>query len=89
MPNQGRFYPDFAQIVLLTAPLDVIRARIMERLDNPFGKSDAEWAQIVADTAEVVPLLRPGATLELETSRFSVAEVTDRLAALVSSEPKD
>ncbi len=86
VPNQGRFCPDFAQVVLLTAPLDVMRARILERPDNPFGKSDAQWAQIVADTAEVVPLLRPGATLELETSHLSVAEVTDRLAALVSSE---
>lgn len=84
VPNQGRFYPAFAHIVLLSAPLDVMRARILARTDNPYGQSGPEWARVQADTAAVLPLLRAGASLELDTSRLSLADLTDRLAALVA-----
>jgi len=84
VPNQGRFSAEFSHVVLLSAPLDVTRRRILARSDNTFGQSAAEWTQVVADTAEVVPLLRRHATLELDTAHLSVPEVADRLAALAA-----
>lgn len=84
VPNQGRFYPDFFRVVLLSAPLDVMRARILARTDNPYGQASAEWARVQADTAAVLPLLRAGADLELNTSRLGPDELADRLVALVT-----
>ena len=39
------------RIVLLSAPVDVMVARIEQRTDNPFGKSEAERERILADLA--------------------------------------
>jgi shikimate kinase len=36
-PNQGRFYPQFDHIVLLTAPAAVLVARLASRTTNPMG----------------------------------------------------
>lgn len=85
VPNQGCFSAEFAHVVLLSAPLDVARRRILTRSDNTFGQSAAEWARVVTDTTEVVPLLRRHATLELDTAHLSVPEVADRLAALITA----
>ena len=37
--NQGQFYPLFGKVVLLSAPADVILARVQARTDNPYGKT--------------------------------------------------
>jgi shikimate kinase len=79
--NQHRFYPRFADVVLLSAPLEVMLERIAGRDSNPFGKSPEERDRIVADTAEVEPLLRSSATVEIDTRR-PLAEVVNQLAAL-------
>jgi dephospho-CoA kinase len=80
--NQVRFYPRFAQVVLFSAPLEVMLRRIAERDTNPFGKTPEDRDRIVADTAEVEPLLRASATVEIDT-RVPLAEVVDQLTALV------
>jgi dephospho-CoA kinase len=80
--NQGRFYPRFAEIVLLSAPLEVMLERIASRDSNPFGKTAVERGKIIADTAEVEPLLRRSATIEIDT-RAPLAETADKLEALV------
>ncbi|MFF3227983.1 AAA family ATPase [Nocardia suismassiliense] len=85
--NQEVFYPRFAEIVLLSAPLPVILTRITTRTTNPFGKTPEERAQIAADTAEIEPLLRAGATVEIDT-RTPVVQVVDQLAALAGSPPR-
>jgi RNase adaptor protein for sRNA GlmZ degradation len=82
--NQGVFYPRFTEIVLLSAPVAVMLERIDGRATNPFGKTAAERSRIVRDTAEVEPLLRSSATVEIDT-RMPPAEVVDRLAALVGA----
>ncbi|MFB9993681.1 AAA family ATPase [Deinococcus oregonensis] len=87
--NQGQFYPYFDQIVLLSAPLEVMLERIAGRTNNPYGKTEAERRQIVQHLNWVEPLLRARATLELETSRLSVAELADQLAALVAHTNSD
>jgi shikimate kinase len=80
--NQGRFYDRFDHVVLLTAPADVMVARIDARIDNDFGKSDAERTKVLDDLAHVEPLLRRGATLEIATDR-PLDEVVAQVRALL------
>jgi RNase adaptor protein for sRNA GlmZ degradation len=66
--NQGKFYPQFDHIALLSAPADVLLARIAERTGNPYGKHPTERAVILRDLAEVEPLLRATATIEIDAT---------------------
>lgn len=75
--NQGRFYPHLTHVVLLSAPAEVVRERLATRTTNPFGTRPGELARVLADLAEVEPLLRRGATLEVDTSRVTPGEVVD------------
>src|SRR5882724_8173987 len=40
--NQGRFYPRFDHVVLLSAPLEVMLQRIAQRENNRYGKTSEE-----------------------------------------------
>jgi AAA domain-containing protein len=74
--NQGRFYPRFAAVVLLSVPDGVLLDRIASRTTNDFGKAETERARILRDLHEIEPLLRRGATAEIDTRR-PVTEVAD------------
>ena len=76
--NQGRLYPHFDAIVLLSAPPEVILRRLASRTTNDYGKSDQERALILQHMAEVEPLLRATCTHELDGSR-PLREVVDDL----------
>jgi len=80
--NQGRFYDRFEHVVLLSAPLDVLLERVASRTNNPYGKSVEERAGIERHLVEVEPLLRRGATLELD-GRRPTAELADALEEVV------
>lgn len=67
--NQGAVYDRFDAVVLLSAPAHVIVERLRTRTTNDFGKADAEREQVLRDLAEVEPLLRAGATHELDGAR--------------------
>ena len=82
--NQGKFYPRFDAVVLLTAPANVILERVARRESNAFGKRDAERDQILYDLATVEPLLRAGATAEIDT-RAPVDEVVDGLESIADA----
>ena len=79
--NQGKFYPRFDAIVLLTAPEDVLLARLAARLTNDYGKTAAERALILRQVRTIEPLLRVGATAEIDT-RKPVGEVADLLESI-------
>jgi dephospho-CoA kinase len=79
--NQGRFYDRFDAVVLMSAPVEVILHRLRTRSTNEFGKSAADQAKILCDIAEFEPVLRSGATHELNTTR-TVADVVDSLVAI-------
>ena len=79
--NQGRFYPSFDAVVLLSAPVDVLRERIDGRTTNPYGTSPEEWDLVLTHVAEVEPLLRATCTHELDASR-PLPEVVEQLARL-------
>jgi shikimate kinase len=76
--NQVKFYSRFDEVVLLSAPADVILERVATRATNDFGKTDAERDRILRDMARVEPLLRAGATSEIDT-RAPLEEVVDAL----------
>ena len=83
--NQAKFYDRFDAIVLLSAPADVILERVAHRTTNDYGKTALERAEILADLAEVEPLLRAGCTHELDATRPLGDTVAD-LIAIASSE---
>jgi thymidylate kinase len=77
--NQGRFYPQFDAVVLLSAPAEVLLRRIDRRTTNPYGKSAEERELVVGHLAEVEPLLRATCTHEIDATR----PVDDVVAELV------
>ena len=79
--NQGKFYPRFDVVVLLTAPANVILERVARRESNAFGKYAAEQDRILYDLATVEPLLRASATAEIDT-RALLDEVVDGLESI-------
>ena len=81
--NQGVFYPRFDEVVLLSAPADVILARVAARTTNPYGKSPQERADILANLAAVEPLLRATATAEIDATApvEAVVEQVEKIAA--------
>ena len=66
--NQGKFYPQFDHVILLSAPAPVIVERLTTRTNNPYGKSPDELAQVLGYLESVEPLLRRRATFEIDTS---------------------
>jgi dephospho-CoA kinase len=80
--NQGEFYDRFHHVVLLSAPVAVLLDRVRRRTDNPYGRSEEERAEIEHYTRTVEPLLRAGATLELDARR-PVAELADAVERLL------
>jgi broad-specificity NMP kinase len=82
--NQGKFYPRLDAVVLLTAPANVILERVTRRESNAFGKRDDERDRILYDLATVEPLLRAGATAEIDT-RAPLAEVVDGLESIADT----
>jgi dephospho-CoA kinase len=84
VPNQGTFYPRFDAIVLLRAPLEVILERVAGRDTNDYGKTDKERDLIARDLETVEPLLRAGATAEIDT-RAPLGEVVDALERIAAT----
>ncbi len=82
--NQGVLYCRFDKVVLLSAPVDVLMARVARR-DNPFGSTAEERTKIASDLAAFEPVLRTGADHEIVTTAplpVVVSEV-EKLAAAV------
>lgn len=79
--NQGAFYPGLTHVVLLSAPAEVVRQRLATRTTNSFGRNPEELARVLADLTEVEPLLRRGATLEIDTSTAAPDEVVAQVLA--------
>lgn len=79
MENQGRFYDRFEHIILL----DVLIQRVTDRINNPYGQSPVERAEIAHYPLAVEPLLRAGATAELDARR-PVADPADAIERPIS-----
>lgn len=83
--NQGRFYPCFDAVVLLSAPVDVVLRRIGSRTANAYGKTPEQRALVIEHIAEVEPLLRATCTHEIDAEQPLDAVVAE--LALIGSEP--
>jgi broad-specificity NMP kinase len=81
--NQGRFYGRFEYVVLLSAPLEVLVERVSRRTNNSYGKTIEQWAEIAGYVQTVEPLLRRGASLEIDGQR-PVSELADAIERLVT-----
>ena len=79
--NQGKFYPQFDHVVLLSASGDVLLDRVARRTNNPYGKSPDEQALILRYLREVEPLLRKTCTAEIDATA-PLADVVQQLEAL-------
>jgi len=84
--NQGAFYDRFSAVVLLSAPAEILIERASLRANNSYGRSTADQAEILQFILDVEPLLRGGATLELD-SRRPVSELADELERLIAAHP--
>ena len=80
--NQGRFSPWFDQVVLLSAPVEVLIDRLRGRTNNPYGKTDAEQRDVRRYVLEVEPLLRATASVEIDARR-PLPEIADRVESLL------
>jgi broad-specificity NMP kinase len=69
--------------VLLTTPPEILLRRLEARTTNDYGRSERQRAQVLADLAEVEPLLRRSADLVLVTTEPSCA-IADALLGHVS-----
>jgi shikimate kinase len=80
--NQARFYAQFDHIVLLSAPIPLIVERLATRTTNSYGKHPDELARVLRHLHTVEPLLRRGASLEVDTSA-PVDRVIETILGLV------
>ncbi len=83
--NQSKFYDRFDAVVLLSAPAEVMLDRVARRTTNNYGKAAMERAEILADLAEIEPLLRRSCTHEPDASRPLDAVVADLIS--IASRP--
>jgi shikimate kinase len=87
--NQGRFYDRFAEVVLLSAPIDILLHRLEVRTNNPYGRSPTDRDEVRRHIEQVEPLLRATATVELD-GRLPVVELADRIEQLLPDrDPRD
>jgi shikimate kinase len=66
--NMRRLYPLIDRIVLLSAPVDAIMARLEKRSADGYGHTAEERARIGELIATIEPLLREAAHHEIDTS---------------------
>ena len=66
--NQGKFYARLDQIILLSAPVELLVDRLAKRTTNAYGKRPEEQQQVRYYQRTVEPLLRKSATAEIDTS---------------------
>ena len=84
--NQAAFYDRFEHVVLLSAPLQVLVERVSTRTNNTYGGTSEQQAEIARYVDTVEPLLRRGATLELD-GRRPASELADVIEGLVTRTP--
>ena len=71
--------------VVLTVPQPVLVQRLATRTSNDFGKQPEELDRVLADRAEVEPLLLAAADLVVDTQRPLPAVVDEVLAAATAA----
>lgn len=65
--NQVKFHSQFDEIILLSAPVDVLVSRLATRTTNSYGKHPDELAEVLGYVETVEPRLRNVASHEIDT----------------------
>jgi len=80
--NQAALSDRFDAVVLLSAPVEVLLERVIDR-GNPFGATSSDRAKIAADHEAFEPLLRAGASHEIVTTTTTadVVALLEQIAA--------
>jgi shikimate kinase len=65
--NMGRLFPLIETVILLSAPVDTIMARLTVRSAGSYGSTAEERRKVVELIATVEPLLRQAAHYEIDT----------------------
>lgn len=86
--NQGVFHPLFEHVVLLSAPSDVLIERVVNRTNNPYGKTATQRQEILEYKNTVEPKLRASSTAEIDTS-LPLSEVVNQLMRFASPSRDD
>lgn len=79
-PNMGGLLPHLDDVVLLTAPVEVLTARLAARAPGEYGSRPEEAERVLVLVETIEPLLRGIADRELDTS----GPVDETLAALLA-----
>lgn len=79
--NMGQFLPRFDEVILLSAPAEVIAERLRTRPRNEYGKSADELARVLGLIEVVEPLLRKASDHEIDTS-VALGEVVETVLRL-------
>lgn len=66
--EQVELYSEFDHIVLLSAPTETLRERLVSRTGNDYGKTPEQLDAVLRYVETVEPLLRRGADLEIVTT---------------------
>ena len=82
--NQVRFRSQFDHIVLLSAPIETLIARLATRTNNSYGKAPEELRRFIDDVETVEPLLRRVANHEVRTTA-PLNEVVTTILRLVDA----
>src|SRR3954451_9521411 len=64
--NLGSFYDRFEHVIYLRVPLEVLLDRGRTRANSTYGKTADQQSQITRYVAEVEPMIRRTATLDLD-----------------------
>lgn len=82
--NMGRLFSLIDTVILLSAPIDTIAARLQARsTGGGYGSTEEERRKVEALIATIEPLLRQSADHEVDT-QGSVAATVDAILRLVS-----
>ena len=81
--NQVKFYPQLTDIILLSAPAEVLIERLSNRTNNPYGKRPEELKEVLYYLETVEPLLRRGATYEIKVT-IPLNQVVEKILKHVS-----
>nr|WP_275426554.1 AAA family ATPase [Vagococcus silagei] len=67
--NQKEIYPYLDFIITLTAPIEIMRERILSRENNSFGKSNHDWEKIKNDKRDFEQLIIKSSDFVISTEQ--------------------
>lgn len=80
--NQGLFYDRFDHVILLSASEETLLRRVRQRTTNPYGSTRTQRSEIIENLRSVEPLLRQGATREIDATR-NLTDIAREVALLL------